>query len=942
MTRELKRVTKDKLNLKRKLNNNYELTTTDKSQNLNNDSIAFGVKRRRKELEIKQLLPLENKKNKYEILKIETQKEKDNNTNDDNNNNKNNNNNKKTKYSKRFLNKNKKDDSPIEEEIIIIDSESDKESDNIIEFENVFEKKNKNKKRNRNKLKSENEFIEIDSNEEEEEEEKEKEKEEIFEEPKKYNFRKRNSNVYNNKVNITKENQLKKNKNKNNKLNNVANKTTNDIKEEKEEEEKTLIKNRKNEGKKSIRKNTKRKRNEINETTEKNNKNEKIENKKIDKEKKKVKENKIVEPENELNLSSEEDKTETSNILNDINISENITIEDNLSEDSENDEDWEQIEISEEKSELSSSDKLLSDKRSITISFDKLEKKKQKKKGINKQDRLLRKDTHKTQILCFLSSCQIWNLWCCSNLIKNLALSVLPEYLLKYNEKNIKSGNIKQLTEIIEELCEWFNDFFGKENIKEIMKLQTTNHNQSTNKKKKNNDKKVLDSKNNKNESDDNVISMDKKNIIKRFEVKNTKILSLFFQKPYWIKEFENSENIYIIIFILFARIIGFQCRFVASLYPIPISFSKKKVNTNEAIKLWCEIYCNKEKKWITVNPLYSPFIYTKAKNYKIKCPKPINYIVTINEDGFIKDRTKLYDKNFYLSTWKLRIEEEWISDMLNNVFNKNCKDDKLKEIIPEDEDPDKQLVFPTSIGGFVNHPLYALERHVKQYEILFSKEPILGYIRNEPIYPRSNVRPVSTEGHWIREGLQIKKGEKPLKYAKSKAYMIKQFRLDYLVKNNMALPKDYELGEEMVPLYGKWQTELYVPAPIIDGKIPKSKYGNIDLFKPHMLPKGAVHLNYNGIIQIAKKLNIDYAEAVTDIDIAGHHYVPVISGIVVTKENAEIILSKYNSFEKERQRKLQEKKERRIYSNWRRLIKKLVTREHLIMKYGYGNKNTK
>jgi len=435
------------------------------------------------------------------------------------------------------------------------------------------------------------------------------------------------------------------------------------------------------------------------------------------------------------------------------------------------------------------------------------------------------------------------------------------------------------------------------------MKDQSNHPNKSTNKKKENNY----------NESKNDLISIDEKSK-KKFEVKNTKIFSLFFQRPYWIKEFENSENLYIILFVIFARIIGFQCRFVASLYPIPISFSKKKVNTNEAIKLWCEIYCTKERKWVTVNPLYLPFIYTKAKDYKIKCPKPINYIITINKDGYIKDRTKLYDKNYYLSTWKLRIEEEWFNDILNNVFNCHCEDDKLKEIIPEDEDPDKQLVFPTSIGGFVNHPLYALERHVKQYEVLFTREPILGYIRDEPIYPRSNVRPVSTEGHWIREGLQIKKGEKPLKYAKSKAYMIKQFRLDYLVKNNMALPKDYELGEEMVPLYGKWQTELYVPAPIVDDK---------------------------GIVQIAKRLNIDYAEAVTDIDIAGHHYVPVISGIVVTKENAEIILSKYNFFEKDRQRKIKEKKEKRIYSNWRRLIKKLITREHLIMKYGYGNKDS-
>jgi len=117
----------------------------------------------------------------------------------------------------------------------------------------------------------------------------------------------------------------------------------------------------------------------------------------------------------------------------------------------------------------------------------------------------------------------------------------------------------------------------------------------------------------------------------------------------------------------------------------------------------------------------------------------------------------------------------------------------------------------------FIHYKRYALERHVKQYEVLYSKEPILGYIRKEPIYPRRNVRPVSTEGHWIREGLQLKKGEKPLKYAKSKAYMLRQFRLEYLIKKHAALPKDFELGEEMVPLYGKWQTEKYKPKPVVN-----------------------------------------------------------------------------------------------------------------------------
>jgi len=53
------------------------------------------------------------------------------------------------------------------------------------------------------------------------------------------------------------------------------------------------------------------------------------------------------------------------------------------------------------------------------------------------------------------------------------------------------------------------------------------------------------------------------------------------------------------------------------------------------AILLWCEIYCAKEKKWIIVNPVESPYIYTRRIDYKIHCTKPVNYIMSINHGNF-------------------------------------------------------------------------------------------------------------------------------------------------------------------------------------------------------------------------------------------------------------------------------------------------------------------
>lgn len=53
--------------------------------------------------------------------------------------------------------------------------------------------------------------------------------------------------------------------------------------------------------------------------------------------------------------------------------------------------------------------------------------------------------------------------------------------------------------------------------------------------------------------------------------------------------------------------------------------------------------------------------------------------------------------------------------------------------------------------------------------------------------------------------------------------------------------------------LYGKWQTEKYNPGEVIDGNLPKNEFGNIELYKSWMLPKGAVHIFRNFLFKSEK-----------------------------------------------------------------------------------------
>jgi xeroderma pigmentosum group C-complementing protein len=50
-------------------------------------------------------------------------------------------------------------------------------------------------------------------------------------------------------------------------------------------------------------------------------------------------------------------------------------------------------------------------------------------------------------------------------------------------------------------------------------------------------------------------------------------------------------------------------------------------------------------------------------------------------------------------------------------------------------------------------------------------------------------------------------------------------------------------ITDKPLEIFGPWQVDDYVPPPAVDGKVPRNEYGNVELFKPTMLPKGTVHL---------------------------------------------------------------------------------------------------
>lgn len=68
-------------------------------------------------------------------------------------------------------------------------------------------------------------------------------------------------------------------------------------------------------------------------------------------------------------------------------------------------------------------------------------------------------------------------------------------------------------------------------------------------------------------------------------------------------------------------------------------------------------------------------------------------------------------------------------------------------------------------------------------------------------------------------------------------------------------------LKDSALELFGEWQTTDYEPPEAKDGIVPRNEYGNVDLFKKCMLPKGTVHINrkYNRFVKIRYLFNITY-----------------------------------------------------------------------------------
>lgn len=308
-----------------------------------------------------------------------------------------------------------------------------------------------------------------------------------------------------------------------------------------------------------------------------------------------------------------------------------------------------------------------------------------------------------------------------------------------------------------------------------------------------------------------------------------------------------------------------------------------------------------------------------------------MNYVVGFEDDASVRDVTRRYVKAYNAKTRKLRVEntphgEKWWDKVLK-TYEKPFFEDRDEAEISELTSKAAAEPMPRSIQDFKDHPVYALERHVRRNEVIHPKR-VIGHVglgnsttrseKSEPVYRRADLHVVRSSDRWYRMGRDVKVGEQPLK------------RVPVVRTQGGGISEDEDDEPAETTLYAESQTQVYVPPPVINGRIPKNAYGNLDIYVPSMVPPGGVHIRRPEAVKAARILGIDYADAVTGFDFKGRRGTAVLGGIVIALEYQEALEDVIEGLEDERRLAALEARSAEALQLWRLFLVKLRIAERV------------
>lgn len=360
----------------------------------------------------------------------------------------------------------------------------------------------------------------------------------------------------------------------------------------------------------------------------------------------------------------------------------------------------------------------------------------------------------------------------------------------------------------------------------------------------------------------------------------------------------------------------------------------------------WVEVLDAAHQKWQPVDP-FVPRTLFRANKFEPPASDRgncLSYVVCFDEGGAAKDVTRRYAKAFNAKTRRMRVDGPMVPEEGRKWWRRVLKRYRAPGLITDlDQIENNELSglearepLPRNVVDFKNHPIYALQRHLRRHEVLVPGASVVGTVGAgskgplEKIYRRTDVKVARSADKWYRMGREIKPGEDPVKVLPRRKRPQRRGRLAFDEEEESS-DDDPVLGPSPakgVPIYTFDQTQLYIPPPVVAGRIPKNRFGNLDTYVPSMVPAGGAHIIHQRAGHAAHVLGIDYAPALTGFDWKGRKGTAVYSGVVVPAEAEEAVRAVVEGFEDLEQLLEEERRSLRALATWKRLLRGLRIRK--------------
>jgi xeroderma pigmentosum group C-complementing protein len=368
---------------------------------------------------------------------------------------------------------------------------------------------------------------------------------------------------------------------------------------------------------------------------------------------------------------------------------------------------------------------------------------------------------------------------------------------------------------------------------------------------------------------------------------------------------------------------------------PQPTSKATSARNTPKQIRessfpvYWVEVLDVAHQKWQPVDALVTG---TMWKPRLLEPPAAdrennMSYVVAFRADGTAKDVTRRYVKAYTAKTLRTRIEtavergDRWWRKALRPFVDPNRWVSDLDQI--EENELTAAVArepMPRNVADFKDHPIYALERHLRRHDVLPLNAHEVGTISAgsraplERIYRRGDVKIARTREKWYRLGRVVKPYEIAPKWLPKRA----------------STNDEDDKGEVGTPIFTLDQTETFIPPPVKDGEVPKNKFGNIDLYVPSMIPEGGFYIADERAARAAFLLGVDYAPALTGFHFKGKRGTAVFQGVVVPTEAAEAVQAVAEGLRDMELEMAEKSKTRKLLHNWKKFLVGLRIRDRV------------